>query len=241
MTYQKAPSSSALVPGSLGVQRSSSAASRRWKATPKRVRVMANLFVNAAWVLLSVVIVFGMSATIAAVVQFRQGNLGAMVYLQWITAFVTISSVVVFALQDLLKAFDKNLWVPFQYSLNKASSIYWQRLQVFLLAIAFDTLLITLCSAFPTMSFVSQLFLASVFAITILAVRKSIPIAKLGLLAAIGVFLAAMATIFITLFFVGTPEEEINLNQGEATQMLNEAERRALEEQEANEGGTEPY
>lgn len=198
---------------------------------------MANLFVNAAWVLLAVAIMFGMGAAIAAVVQFRQGNAGAMAYLQWLTAFVTISSVAVFAVQDLLKALDTSLWLPFQYSLSKASSIYWQRFQVFLLAIAFDILLISLCSAFPTMSFVSQLFLASVFALTIFAVRKSIPIARFGFLAAIGVFLAAMATIFITLFFVGAPEEPINVNEGEATQMLNEVQQKAAEVEAEGAGG----
>lgn len=237
MIYQKAPGSSTFAPGSLSAQRSDSAASRRWKAVPQGVRVAANLTVNAAWVLLSIAFVFGLSAAISAAVSFRQGNEGAMAYLQWFTAFVTISSVAIFALQDLLKALDKALWVPFQYSLSKASGIYWQRFQVFLLAIAFDVLLITLCAAFPTMSFVSQLFLASIFALTLFAVRKSIPVARLGLLAAIGVFIAAMSTIFITLFFVGVPEEEINANEGEATEMLDEAERRALEEEQA--GGEE--
>ncbi|MEM8542698.1 MAG: hypothetical protein AAGF66_01730 [Cyanobacteria bacterium P01_H01_bin.119] len=234
MTYNRASRSSTLQSGSSKAHRAG-VAHARWKSTPQSTRIIANLCLNAAWVLLAVGLVFGLNTVIAAVVNFRQSDVNALSYLHWLTAFVTLSSVVVYALQDLMKALDTSLWMPFQYSLNKVSGIYWQRFQVFLLAIAFDVLLIALCSAFPTMSFVSHFFLASVFSLTIFAVRKSVPIAKYGFFSAVGIFLAALTTIFVTLFFVGTPEEDVPLNEGEATEMLNEAERQAEEGVEADE------
>ncbi|NJL86410.1 MAG: hypothetical protein HC886_11200 [Leptolyngbyaceae cyanobacterium SM1_1_3] len=69
-----------------------------------------------------------------------------------------------------------------EYSSAKASSIYWQRLQITLLTVSFCLILILIGIAFPGMVLVSQLFIAAVFALTILAVRKSIPVAKAGII-----------------------------------------------------------
>ncbi|MFE4107645.1 hypothetical protein [Almyronema epifaneia] len=172
--------------------------------TSRSSRIVASLLLDIAWILAATAIAYGLSSAIALVADLGIGSTLSMASIQWISTFVTLASALLFMFQDLVRLFSRRLYLPLEYSATKASSIYWQRLQVSLLAISFSLILIVVGIAFPRMVLVSRLFIATVFALTILAVRKSIPVAKAGFITSAGIFVATVITIFVVKVTLGS-------------------------------------
>ncbi|NEQ30894.1 MAG: hypothetical protein F6K04_07815 [Leptolyngbya sp. SIO4C5] len=173
------------------------ATATRQQGTARGGRIAGSLLLDIAWILATAAIAYGISSVIALVATLGLGSSVSVTALQGISVFALVASAVVFLLQDILRLFSPRLCLPLEYSTAKANSIYWQRLQISLLAVSFSLILITVGVAFPRMVLVSRLFIAAIFALTILAVRKSIPAAKVGFITSVGIFIATVVTIFV--------------------------------------------
>ncbi|MDJ0705919.1 MAG: hypothetical protein QNJ46_21840 [Leptolyngbyaceae cyanobacterium MO_188.B28] len=170
-----------------------------WDSTPVWIRIIGNLILN-----LGLIVVSGVTAYIfCALFAWEMQALGessvsvppSTELLQEMAIITTMAGSILFALQDLIRLLDRKLKLPFEFSLNKASSIYWSRTQIYLLAVSFNAILLCLYFSFPSMVLISAVFLAAVFSLAILAIQKSVPSARLGFLSSLFFFAVVIATI----------------------------------------------
>ncbi|NJM85322.1 MAG: hypothetical protein HC873_12410 [Leptolyngbyaceae cyanobacterium SL_1_1] len=192
----------------LSVNRS---ADLRQSQTPRSGHIVASLLIDIVWIFAAAAIAYGISSAIGLASDLGIGSDLSVKTIQWVSAFSVLASALIFTLQDLLCLFSHQRCLPLEYSSAKASSIYWQRLQITLLTVSFCLILILIGIAFPGMVLVSQLFIAAVFALTILAVRKSIPVAKAGIITSFGIFIATVITIFAMKIMVGSEAKPSSL------------------------------
>ena len=171
----------------------------KWNSAPRCLKIPANIALNFLLIAISALTAYLFCVAFMWVMQpageLRISDAPPTEILQDIAILTTMSGFILFTLQDLIKLFDRKLKLPFEFSLNKASSIYWNRTQIYLLAASFNAILLCLYLSFPSMALVSAFFLASVFSAAILAIQKSVPIAKIGLLLSLFFFVVVIATI----------------------------------------------
>ncbi len=93
-----------------------------------------------------------------------------------------------FSVRDGIWGTQPGRFVPFEYTRSVCQHVYLRRLEISLWAIAANTTLIYLCLAFVRTPFFSKFFLASVMALVLVAIRKSIPSRHWAFLASVGMF-----------------------------------------------------
>ena len=174
-------------------------AHERWDAAPRGLKIIANIAFNFLLIAISGLTAYLFGLAFKWVMQASEGlqisEAIPTVVFQEIAALTLMSGLILFTLQDLIRLFDRKLKLPFEFSLNKASNIYWNRIQISLLAISFNAILLCLYLSFPSMALVSGVFLAAVFSVAILAIRKSAPIPKIGFYLSLFFFVVVIATI----------------------------------------------
>ena len=174
-------------------------ANGKWDSTPIGLRILGNLVLNFLLIAISAVTAYIFWVLFAWVMPeiggISMSTSPPTEIFQEMAIITTMAGAIVYALQDLIRFFDRKLKLPFEFSLNKASSIYWSRTQIYLLAVSFNAILLCLYLSFPSMVSVSAVFLSAVFSLAILAIQKSVPSAKLGVFLSLFFFAVVIATI----------------------------------------------
>lgn len=112
-----------------------------------------------------------------------------------------------FILLDLSRYLGHPQRLPFAYPHRVTRAIYAQRLEVWLSLLAFNLLLFSLCSVLPGVAIASKLFLAAILALSVFAIRKSIPARRLAVAASVGMFFLAMLLVQVGGYLIPAPEE----------------------------------
>ena len=187
----------------------------KWDAAPKGLKIVANIAFDFLLITISALTAYLLGLAFKWVMPAsevtRTSETIPIEVFQEIAALTVMSGLILFTLQDLIRLFDRKRKLPFEFSLNKASSIYWNRTQIYLLAVAFNAILLCLYLSFPLMALVSGVFLAAIFSVAILAIQKSVPMPKVGFYLSLFFFVVVMATIPIVKEMygpVGTSDEE---------------------------------
>ena len=193
-------------------------ANERWDSAPKRSRILANIALDFLLIAIAAVTASLFCVAFQWVMQAsetsRTSSAIPIVVFQEIAVLTVISGFVLFTFQDLISLFNRRLKMPFEFSLNKASSIYWNRTRIYFLAASFNAILLRLYISFPLMDLASGVFLAAVFSLAILAIEKSAPIPKVGFFLSLFFFVVVIVTIPIvdaTYSPVNTSSEETEL------------------------------
>lgn len=92
---------------------------------------------------------------------------------------------------------NRNSQLPFSYTGTVVRRIYRRRMEISGWTIAISAILLFLCVLFVGTPLISKLFLASVIALVVCAIRKSIPFERLSCAMAVGVFLTTVTAIAI--------------------------------------------
>lgn len=142
-----------------------------------------------------------LSAAIAALFNFlysfsalTAADLEASNPILQVIAIITLTSVFSwFLLRDGFATLTGRLSTPLEYPARLTRRLYWSRLQVWLWVVAFNILLLSIRLIVPQTPLVSQVFLATVFSLMVLALCKSIPSSKL----AFGLSVASLIVIIL--------------------------------------------
>jgi hypothetical protein len=110
---------------------------------------------------------------------------------------------------DLYKVAGATQLLPFEYTERVVRHIYIQRLETLGWAVAFNVILLSLCLVLPEVALFSKIFLAAVFALVLLAVRKSIPNQAIAIYSSLGVFLVSLVMIFVGKVMFYQPAVEV--------------------------------
>lgn len=102
-----------------------------------------------------------------------------------------------FILRDGLRSTHPTKPLPFEYTDRVVRHLYTRRLEWLVWAAAVNVILCSLCAAFPNVPLFSKVFMALVFGLSVLAVRKSIPNVRVAMASAVSVFIAAMILIAV--------------------------------------------
>lgn len=150
-------------------------------AAPSRLKAgLASLAIDGVGLALSVAIaaLFNFLYSFAALTM---ADLEASNLIVQAISTITLASVFGwFLLRDGLATLTGRLSTPLDYPARLTRRLYWSRLQVLLWVVAFNTLLLSIRLIVPQTPFVSQVFLAAVFSLMVLALCKSIPSSKLA-------------------------------------------------------------
>lgn len=126
------------------------------------------------------------------------GSDGEKSVVEWLVFLVLVGSWLWFLVTDLFQGIQPSQLVPFEYEESVLQHIYLRRLEISLLMVASGTILLCLCLFFISIPLISKLFLASLIALAMIAVRNSIPDGRLSFATASVIFIAAIVAIKIT-------------------------------------------
>ncbi len=116
---------------------------------------------------------------------------------EWLPVVALIGSWLWYLGLDAFRSAQPFRLVPFEYTERVVQHIYLRRAEVSLWTLASSLILLTLCLFFVRTPLVSKLFLSALVGFVVLAIRKSIPLRRLSLAIATGVFFITMVAIAI--------------------------------------------
>ncbi|MEM9004274.1 MAG: hypothetical protein AAGE59_12225 [Cyanobacteria bacterium P01_F01_bin.86] len=116
---------------------------------------------------------------------------------EWLPVIALVSGWLFYLGLDALRGTHPSRLVPFEYTERVVQHIYLRRVEVSLWTLASSLILLSLCLFFVRTPLVSKLFFASLVGLVVLTVRKSIPLRRLSLAIATGIFFVTMVAIAI--------------------------------------------
>ncbi len=111
---------------------------------------------------------------------------------QWLIFAACALPGLLFLLLDLLNALSNPAALPFSRSKNGMQAIYASRIHLILLAFYFTAILVALCWSAATMSLISKLFVAAIFAFALYALGQSIPSRRMSFIVSGILFLVVL-------------------------------------------------
>ncbi|MGD1941550.1 MAG: hypothetical protein ACFB0G_09560 [Leptolyngbyaceae cyanobacterium] len=121
---------------------------------------------------------------------------------EWMPFWALTSTAAWFLLTDGLRHWRARGPLPFDLAPEAAQTLYWQRFEMMVWAIASHLVLLCLCLLMPDQPLISKLFLSSIVALVALAARKSVRSRKNAFAASMSIFSAAMLMITMAGAFI---------------------------------------
>ena len=125
---------------------------------------------------------------------------------EWFAVLALLGGWLWFLGLDALRCIKPSRLLPFEYTERVVQHIYLRRMEISLWMIASSLTLLCLCLFFVGTPLISKLFLASLVALVVLAVRKSIPFGRLSFAIAVGIFFASTIAIAISSVLIPTEQ-----------------------------------
>jgi len=115
----------------------------------------------------------------------------------WMPFWAVVTTSIGFLLLDGWRCFKRRAQLPFQADPQAIYTLYWQRFELVIDAIAAHVLLLCLCLLLPSHPFFSKLFLTAAVALLAFFLGRGMPTRQLTFVASTGVFTMAMLVIAI--------------------------------------------
>jgi hypothetical protein len=135
---------------------------------------------------------------------------------QWLIFVACALPALLFLLLDVFSMLSKPTALPFARAKNSMHAIYASRIHLILLAFYFTAILVALCWSAATMSLISKLFVAAIFAFALYALGQSIPSRRMSFIVSgilfLVVLIAMQAFILMRLEAEATKANEELLN-----------------------------
>ena len=130
------------------------------------------------------------------------GSVAERGVVEWLPVVALVGTWLWFLALDTARGIQPSRLLPFEYTERVVQRIYLRRIEISLWTLASSLILLCLCLFFVRTPLISKLFFSGLVGLVVLAVRKSIPVRRLSLAIATGVFFGTMIAISIASVFM---------------------------------------